>query len=150
MSKKIKNDLKIRGIITATLKDAKTGEVLKVWKHKNTIQLAGRAALARRLANDTTYTGIINYGALFTGSPPSESFRKLASGYAYDDATATAYVSFFYDQNDCEGTFTQFSNYIDGGAGSGTGQEFSQVSVSWTKTLTTTLTVDCEYQLTSA
>ena len=44
--------------------------LFKVREHRtqNLIATVGRSALMKRLANITTYTGIINYGALGTGT----------------------------------------------------------------------------------
>src|SRR4051812_9111564 len=58
---------------------------------ENSIVMTGRTVFARRLANDTTYTGIINYGALGTGSTAvgdsqtaltTEVKRKLVATYS--------------------------------------------------------------------
>lgn len=141
----IKQNLKVVENITATVRDAITGKVKRIYKVKNTVQLAGMAVLARRLANETTYTGIINYGVLYTGGSPTESYRKLVSSAAYDDAAAKAYISHFFAAGDCNGTYTRFCNVIDGAAGSGTGQIWTQTAVSWTKTNLETLTIDAVY-----
>lgn len=141
----IKEPIEIIENITCTIRDAKTGKIKRVYKHKNTVQLAGRAVVTRRLANNTTYTGILNYGILCTGGTPSEYFRKLNLSATYDDATAKAYVSWFFTAAEVSGTFTQWRNVIDGGAGAGTGQEWSRVDVSWVKSTSETMTIDCVY-----
>ncbi len=142
----IKDPVDVTENITCTIRDKKTGKIKRTYKVKNTVQLAGRAVEARRLANNLTYTGIINYGVLCTGSPtPSEYFRKVVASAAYDDATAKAYISFFFTAAEVAGTFTQWRNVIDGAAGSGTGQEWTRATVNWVKSASETMTIDCVY-----
>ncbi len=136
--------IKIVANVLATVRDAKTGKVKRTYKHKNTVQLAGRAVIARRLANITDYSGILNYGSLYTAGP-TEVYRKLAASYTYDDATAKAYVSWFFTANEVSGDFVQWANWIDGTETLGTGQMWSQVAVNWSKSSSETLTVDCSY-----
>lgn len=135
--------------IVATIRDAKTGKVKRVYKHKNTVQLPGRAVIARRLANNTVYSGILNYGILCTGSPPVEYYRKLISSATYDDSLAKAYCSWFFSAPEVEGTFTQWRNVIDGTGVAGTGQEWTRVDVNWVKSPSETLTIDCIYTITA-
>ncbi|MFA5128580.1 MAG: hypothetical protein WC445_01285 [Patescibacteria group bacterium] len=141
----IKDPVSVTENVTCTIRDAKTGKIKRTYKIKNTVQLAGRAVEARRLANNTTYTGIINYGILCTGGTPAEYFRKVVASATYDDATAKAYVSWFFTAAEVVGTFTQWRNCIDGAAGAGTGQEWTRVNVSWVKSALESLTVDCIY-----
>ena len=148
MNKKKVKTIKIIENITATIRDAKTGKVKRVYKIKNTIQLAGRNVIARRLANNTTYTGILNYGALLVAGP-TETFRKLTASATYDDAVAKAYVTWFFTAAEVSGTFVQWRNYIDGTDTSGSGQEWTRVDVNWVKSTSETLTVDCVYQIIS-
>ena len=148
MNKKEVKTIKIIENITATIRDVKTGKVKRIYKIKNTIQLAGRNVVARRLANEITYTGILNYGVLLT-TGPTETYRKLTASATYDDAVAKAYVTWFFTATEVSGTFVQWRNYIDGTADSGSGQEWSRVDVNWVKSTSETLTVDCVYQITS-
>lgn len=141
----IKELVQITENITCIIRDAKTGKIKRIYKHKNTVQLAGRAVEARRLANNTVYTGILNYGILCTGITPAEYFRKLNLGATYDDATAKAYVSWNFTAAEVVGTFTQWRNVIDGTAAAGTGQEWTRVNVSWVKSALETMTIDCIY-----
>ena len=147
MKKEIKNIIVLENII-ATIRDAKTGKVKRVYKHKNSVQLAGRNVIARRLVNELTYSGILNYGVLYTAGPV-ENYRKLIASGTYDDASAKAYATWFFTAAEVNGTFVQWGNVIDGAAGSGTGQQWSITAVSWTKSALETLTVDCIYQITA-
>ena len=148
IGKQITEKVRIVNITKAVIRDALTNKIKRVYITQNTIQLAGRNVIARRLANNTTYTGILNYGALLT-TGPTETYRKLTASATYDDAVAKAYVTWFFTAAEVSGTFVQWRNYIDGTADSGSGQEWSRVDVNWVKSNTETLTVDCIYQITS-
>ncbi len=150
MRKKTDNKaIKIIGEITAKIIDAENGKVKRIYRNKNTIQLAGRNVIARRLANNTTYSGILNYGILCTGGTPAEYYRKAVFSAAYDVAEAKAYITWVFSKDEVTGTFTQWRNVIDGTASSGTGQEWSRVNVNWVKSGTEILTVDCVYSVIS-
>jgi len=134
----------------------KSGAVLGFTEGHNIVVTSGRNVLARLLAGDTTYTGKINYGALGTGASPSpvngstqlqtEAYRKLASSYS--SSTNIAYVDFFYAAGDCNGTYTEFGNFIDGTGTANTGQLFSYIATGgWTKSGAESLFVSCQYTL---
>jgi hypothetical protein len=150
----IKEQITIKGQITATIKDSKTGKIKRVYKHTNLITTAGRAVLAMLLTGDTTYSGEINYGALGTGTTApansdtkleTEVYRNQTASSAFDDNIA--YITFFYTADETDGTYKEFGCFIDGAAGADTGQLFNHVAVDWTKTDTETLTVDCIFTL---
>lgn len=140
------------------LNELKEAGILKeVTEKENIIVTVGRAVLARRLAGDVTYTGEINYGALGTAVAPvpvngsttlgTEVFRKIASSQAYSDNIC--YVDFFYSATDCNGTYTEFGNFIDGAAGVDTGQLFSYIATGgWVKSAIESLFVSCQYTIT--
>jgi len=156
---KKKELLKIIGKVKATVRDAKTGKIKRVYKEKlNLIVTVGRAVIAARLANDTTYTGVINYGAVGTDPTAasnsdttlgSEQFRKTTSSAT--NSNNVAYLSFFYSADDFDtdviGTIREFGTFIDGTGSADTGQLFTRIIVSWTKTSTETLTVDITYTI---
>lgn len=132
------------------------GVLLEMSEKHNIVVTSGRNVLARRLAGNTTYTGAINYGALGTQASPSivngatqlgvESYRKLASSLSY--SANVAYADFFYAAADCNGTYTEFGNFIDGGAGANTGQLFSYIATGgWTKSAVQSLFVSCQYTI---
>jgi hypothetical protein len=118
----------------ALLKAYHDKAAIKVFVERNLSPVAGRTALARRLAADTTYTGIVNYVAIGTGSTaPSlgdtaldtEAYRKT-----FDDTTYVnnvAYLSAFIAAGVATGTYTEAGLFIDGGAGADSGQILSRV-----------------------
>lgn len=129
------------------------GLLTKFTEKNNIIVTSGRTVLARLLSGDATYTGEINYGALGSNSTApangdttlgTEVYRKLAASQAYD--ANIAYVDFFYEAGDTNGTYEEFGNFIDGGAGADTGQLFSHIATGgWVKTASESLFVSCEY-----
>lgn len=125
-------------------------------KH-NIIVTVGRAVLAELLSGGTTYTGEINYGALGTAVAPvpadsdtqlgTEVFRKLVASQTFEDNVA--YIDFFYTTGDCNGTYTEFGNFIDGTASADSGQLFSYIATGdWVKSASESLFVSCEYTIT--
>jgi hypothetical protein len=140
--------------ITATIRDAKTGKIKRIYKHKNLVATVGRSVLAQRLANITTYTGIVNYGALGTSTtPPSnadtqlgaEVYRKAVGSNSAINNIAT--ITFFYNTTETSGNYKEFATFIDGVSTPNSGQLFSHVAVDWTKTTSETLTVECTYTI---
>lgn len=131
------------------------GAVLTVHEQHNLITTVGFETLTRFLAGDTTYPGGINYGALGTGAAVpalgstqlvTEAYRKLYSSRTFSGNIA--YVDFFYAATDCNGTYTEFGNFVNGAAGANTGRLFSFISTGgWVKSSITSLFVSCKYTL---
>jgi len=122
----------------------------------NLIAITGRAVIAQRLANDTTHTGIINYGALGSSATAptngdttltAEVFRKVVASAS--DTDNVAFIDFFYSKSDTNGTYEEFGTFIDGAAGADTGQLFTHaLTGSWVKTASESMTVACQYTVT--
>jgi hypothetical protein len=129
----------------ASTGDAKYAEGLPIqreYEPKNVVPLVGRQALLNRLANITTYTGIVNYGALGSGSSAfssastqlnTEVYRKLSVGGSV--SSSTAYIDWYYASTDvADGTYNEFGAFIDGTASANTGQAISLVTTGgWVK-----------------
>ncbi|OQB06784.1 MAG: hypothetical protein BWY21_01899 [Parcubacteria group bacterium ADurb.Bin216] len=133
------------------------GKEVKREKVKNVICKAGFNAVCRRLADDTTYTGIINKALLGTGTTTAtandtkletETYRNdIASGTAGDNI---AYLTAFFSESEVTGTFTEFGNCIDGTGSADTGRLWShKTGINWVKDGVTSLTVDCKYTFAS-
>lgn len=115
----------------------------------NLIPTVGRAVLASRLANLTTYTGIINKIALGAGSTTPTNSDVQLSSETYRNSVASlsnssnvAYVSGFFTAAETNGTYNECGIFIDGAAGANTGQLFSHALIGVTKSSIQTLTVD--------
>lgn len=128
----------------------KLGELVQEesWKH-NVICNAGFNALARRLANDNTYSCNVNKMGLGTGSGAfdgnetqmyTETYRNNIASYTASGAIA--YLDAYFTETEVTGTFTEFASFIDGGSGANTGVIFDHKQVAWTKTVTNVLAVD--------
>jgi hypothetical protein len=133
------------------------GALVAVSEEHNLITTRGFETLTRFLSGDTTYTGGINYGALGTAVSPSpalastqlgtESYRKLYSSRTFDNNIA--YIDFFYAATDCNGTYTEFGNFVAGSGTANSGRLFSYLSTGgWVKSNVQSLFVSCKYTLT--
>jgi hypothetical protein len=130
---------------------------VRTLEYENLTPTVGRNVLARILANDTTYTGIVNYAALGSDATPptsgdttlgTETYRKTI-----DSATSlnnVAYLSVFVPAGVATATHSEGGLFIDGNAGADTGQLFSHVLFSppIDKTALSSLTLDISLTLT--
>lgn len=120
---------------------------------ENLITTVGRSVIAQRLAAVTTYTGIINYGALGSSSTAvangdtqlgTEVFRKVVASSSY--TTNVAFIDFFYSKADTNGTYAEFGTFIDGTGTANTGQMFTHaLTGGWTKSSSESMTVSTQY-----
>jgi len=156
------NDLKeklLKGLIDKKeyLSKLILGKIKSETVKHNIIANVGLNVIARLLANDTTYSGYINYAGLGTGTTTAvvgdteletEFFRnaQFSASFLNEKALLTA----FFDSGETEGTFKEFGNFIDGSASADSGILFSRINVNWTKNLIDTMTVSQEYTLTNA
>lgn len=151
----IKNDgVALVGTWTITIRDAKTGRVKRVYRHKNIIPTVGRALIANNLAiSSADDDPFLNYTALGTGDTApangdtqlvTETFRKLtASG---TNSNNIAYITAFYTAAEVTGTFKEAALFANGTASADSGILFSRVLLNptsgITKSGTETLTID--------
>lgn len=129
--------------------------LVREYEVNNIIVTVGRAVVADRLANDTTYTGIINYGALGSSSAAvangdttltTEVFRKVTASTS--TTNNIAFIDFFYSKADTDGTYEEFGTFIDGTASVDTGQMWTHaLTGGWVKTSSESMTVSCQYTI---
>lgn len=129
--------------------------LVREYKVTNLITTVGRSVVAQRLANDTTYTGVINYGALGSSATAvangdttmtTEVFRKVVASAS--DTTNQAFIDFFYSKTDTNGTYEEFGTFIDGTASVDTGQMFTHaLTGGWVKSASESMTVSCQYTI---
>lgn len=134
------------------------GTLKFVDEHKNVICNNGLNAICKLLTGDTTYTGEINKALLGTGTGAAaaatdttletESYRNdIASG---TDDSNIAYLTAYFTETECSGTYTEFGNAIDGAAGADTGRLWSHIKgLNWVKDTSTVIVVSCKYTLAS-
>jgi hypothetical protein len=146
-----KEQLKIKGELTATIRDAITGAVKRVYKYHNTVVTVGRAALANQLtASSPAITDMrINKVALGTNvAAPAAGDTKLGTEvYRNNVASATnanniAYVTGFFGATEDDGTYKEAGLFIEGTASADSGTLFSHAAIDITKSNTETLTLD--------
>jgi hypothetical protein len=136
------------------------GSLKFVDEHKNVICNAGFNCICKILTGDTGYAGDgkINKMALGTGTgiTPAASDTTLdTEDYRNDTASATAssniaYLTAYFTEAECDGTYTEFGNFIDGEAGADTGSLWSHIAgLNWVKDDTVVLVVSCRYTLAS-
>lgn len=121
----------------------------------NIIVTRGRSVLAARLANDTAFSGVINYGALGSSSTAptnadtqltAEVFRKTVASAS--DTNNVAFIDFFYSKADTNGTYQEFGTFIDGTGTANSGQLFTHaLTGGWVKTSSESMTVSCQYTI---
>jgi hypothetical protein len=129
------------------------GRLVQTETGNNVICNAGYNALTRRLCNDTTYTGFINKMALGTGTPtPNAADVKLQTEVyrnntaSYTASSNIAYLTAYFTETECNGTYTEFGNFIDGTGTADSGLIWShKASISWVKNSVTCLVVSCKY-----
>lgn len=130
-------NVKINGRVRVIVTDSKTGEVKRVgeWSKNLITNTTGRGLqmLMERLSGSTTYTGIINYGAIGTSATaPATSDTQLTAEVART-TVATATISgnvltckfFFADANLANGTYREFGTFVDGTASANSGRLFN-------------------------
>lgn len=140
-----------KGLVQFILRDAKTDEVVEVKEYCNLIMNLSKYIDARIQSGDTTYTGIVNYGAVTTSNYtpqatdtqlPSELIRKTKSTASRNNNIST--ITFFFNTNEANGTLKGFMSFIDGTATANSGQAFNGVAIDVTKTSSQTLTIELQ------
>ncbi|MCX6795800.1 MAG: hypothetical protein NT165_03715 [Candidatus Falkowbacteria bacterium] len=148
---------RLRGVIPQIMSFYKLGELVGADEHKNVICNAGFNAITRRMTGDMTYTGEITKALLGTGSGSTTPARTqlFAEVYRNDMASGTddqniAYLTAYFTEAECNGTYTEFGNCIDGLASANTGLLWSHITgLNWIKSNTIVLVVSQKYTLRS-
>lgn len=152
---KIKDSIKVKGVITLRAYKAGTNILLKEIVQPNTIMLSssrGLDLLVQRLIGNAGYTTIINYGGIGTSSTAAttadtqlgaESARTtvaLGTDLTYNQAV----IQFFFaDVNLANTTYYEFGTFVDGTATANSGQLFNRAifGTPYTKAAGTDVTV---------
>lgn len=148
---------KLRPKFPKIMKLYRLGDLVSTDYHKNVICNAGFNTLTRRLTNDTTYSGYINKMALGNGvaTPSANDVKLVTEVYRNNTASATAnnneaYLTAYFTEAECSGTYTEFGNFVDGSASADSGKIWSHIGgLNWVKTNLTVLVVSCRYQFNS-
>ena len=147
----IKEQLKIKGDLTAIIRDAKTGAIKRVYKYFNTVVTVGRACLANQLtaSSPSPASPRVNKVALGTNvAAPANADIKLGTEvYRNSVASATnsnniAYITGFFSATETTGTYKEAGLFINGGVAADDGTLFSHVAINITKSNVESLTLD--------
>jgi|TARA_Y100000310_G_scaffold270565_1_gene284474 hypothetical protein len=145
-----KDNLKIKGVLKFTIRDAKTKEIKRVHEYHNLIPTVGRTMLADNLTNTSPdNTPRITHVALGSDATAPANGDTTLGTETYRNAIASqtnadniAYLTGFFDATEVTGTFAEAGIFADGSGAADSGILFSHVAISITKSNTETLTVD--------
>ena len=120
--------------------------------------MTGRSVIAGILAGETTYTGIINYGALGSSSAAvTDSDIKLGTEVKRKAIGTRTRVNdqvnfeIYFSKSDTNGTYNEFGLFIDGTVSADTGQMFNRLLTGgWTKTASESLTASVQININHA
>lgn len=139
------------------LQQLNSGFLLRRLVVENITTTAGRTVIAQRLSGTTTYTGVVNYGTVGTGTTApavgqtqlvAETYRKaLSSG---TNAANIAYLENFYTATEVSGTLEEFGFVIDGTGSANTGQMFNRFTQTVVKSVTESLNVQSSITINDA
>jgi len=149
--------LKARDRKPEIMRNYQLGRVFKTDEHKNVVCNAGFNTLCKRLTGVTTYTGTINKMVLGTGTTTASASdtQLLTEAYRNNTASGTdsaniAYLTAYFTEGECNGTYKEFGNVIDGTASANTGQLWTHLAgLNWVKTNLVVLVVSCKYTFAS-
>lgn len=145
-----KESTSLKGHYTFTIRDAKTGEVKRIYEYDNLIPIVGRQLIADNLTNVTPDNlMLIKYAELGSGvTAPANGDTTLETS-VYRNAIASrtnasniAYATAFFSAVETDGTYREAGIFCDGNASAGTGILLSRVAINVTKSNTETLTID--------
>jgi len=139
------------------MRNYQLGRLYKVDEHKNVVCNAGFNAVIKRLTGVTTYTGTINKMLLGTGTTTATASDTQLATEAYrnnvasaTDSSNIAYLTAYFTEGECQGTYKEFGNVIDGTASANTGQLWTHLAgLNWVKTNLVVLVVSCKYTFAS-
>lgn len=133
------------------------GKLIKTDKRKNVICNAGFSIITHALGNNDSHNCYINKMALGTGAgtPAAANTTLFTEVYRNDTASGTdvsnvLYATAYFTEIECNGTYTEFGNFIGGTASADSGSLWSHIaSLNWVKTNTIVLVVSCKYTFAS-
>ena len=139
--------LKLKGKVTCELFDLE-GNLLEVKTYDNLVCNVSKNGFAGRLNNETSFTGVVNYGAIGTGTnSPAATDTTLQTEVARaivetnSRASNVTTITFYFDPTTGNGNLKEFGAFIDGTAVVDTGTLFDRVNIDVTKTSLNSLRV---------
>jgi len=142
--------MKITGQMRATIRDSRTGEILRVYEYHNINPIVVKTMIINNLASAAPNNNmVITHGAVGSGtSTPAVSDTQLQTEAARTTVTSlsnannTLYATVFFLETEANGTIREAGLFSDGTSSANTGIIVSRVSTNITKTSSETLTLD--------
>lgn len=137
--------------IKATIRDAVTNKVKRVYNFKNLLPTVGRTAIANNLANTspTPPSVLVNYCAVGTNATAAANGDvQLGTEVARNtiasrtNSSNIAYITGFFAATEAVATLREVGFFINGTATVNSGTLLSRVIINITKSGTETLTLD--------
>lgn len=132
--------LRIKGHVKAELFDL-DGNIVQTQEVDNLVVTVAKNGFAGILNGETSFTGIINYGAIGTGtnSPAAADTTlqtEIARATVEDNSRAGSVttITFYFDPTTGNGAIKEFGAFIDGTASADSGTLFDRVNLDVTKT----------------
>lgn len=147
--RKVGDKMSMIGVYRFTLEDVYTGEKT-VQYYTNLVPTVGRTMIANNLTDPTPdNTMLVNYAALGSSTTaPANSDTQLTTE-TYRNAVASktnvsnvAYVTAFYSQTECSGTFREAGIFCNATGTANSGILLSHVAINVTKSTSQKLTID--------
>lgn len=157
LKQKIGEKAGMLGVYRFTLEDVVTGKKTVQYYH-NVICTVGRTMIANNLTDPTPDNDmLVSHAALGTDATAVAEGDTVLGTETYRNAIASrtnsghiAYVTAFYNQTECNGTYKEAGIFCDGTASADTGILLSHVNIDVTKSNTQKLTIDWTLTLLSA
>ena len=145
----MKEETTLKGRYRFTLKD-KYGRTTKLFLATNIVPTVGRTNIANNLtSNSPTYTMLVNYCALGTGTNTPANADTTLQTETYRNAVASrtnasnvGYVTGFFNATETTGTYREAGIFQNGTGSANTGVLLSRVAINITKSTSESLTLD--------
>lgn len=146
----INESIKVKGLLTATIRDAKTGEIKRVYRYKNLNPTVLFTMIANNLTDANPDNDMrINYGAVGTGTnAPALGNTTLQTELARTQIASIsnngpiAYATAFFTESQANGVLREAALFSNGTSTANSGVLVSRVNINITKSNSESLTLD--------
>lgn len=150
IGKQFTEEVKVRGQLTATIRDAKTGKIKRVYRYKNLNPTVLFTMIANNLTQpDPDNAMCVNYGAVGTGTNvPALGNTTLQTELertniaSLSNVGPIAYITAFFNESQGNGVLREAGLFANGTGTANSGVLVSRVNINITKTITESLTLD--------
>lgn len=146
----IKDEFRVKGMLVATIRDAKTGRVKRRYRYKNLNPTVLFTMIANNLTSPNPTNAMrINYAAVGTDSTaPALGNTQLVAEIqrtqiaSLSNNGSIAYATGFFNESQGNGTLREAAIFADGTSTANSGVLVSRVIINITKTSSESLTLD--------